>query len=69
MTGTITDDGELPLIPADTKLTDRQLLIHALQHIEQMHEEQREFRALLDEFGPLLDKWRSRGRRGVRPWQ
>jgi hypothetical protein len=54
---------ELSLVPADTALTDRQLLIHLLQHVEDMHEEQRRFGALLDEFAPLLEKWRRRGTR------
>jgi len=60
------DEEPLPLIPADTRLTDRQLLIHALQHLEQMHADQQRLWALLEEFGPLLNKWRAR--RGVRPW-
>jgi hypothetical protein len=66
VTGPALEDEPLPLIPADTKLTDRQLLIHLLQHVEQMHEEQRRLWALLEEFGPLLNKWRNR--RTVRPW-
>jgi hypothetical protein len=51
---------DLPLIPADTTLTDRQLLVHLLQHVEQIHAELGEFRALVEEFGPLLEKWRAR---------
>jgi hypothetical protein len=57
---------DLPLIPADTVLTDRELLIHALQHIEQIHAELTAFRGLVEEFGPVLEKWRTRGSRGSR---
>lgn len=58
----VLDEEPLPLIPADTKLSDRELLIHLLQHVEAMHQEQERLTALLDEFGPLLDRYRSRGR-------
>jgi hypothetical protein len=57
---------ELSLVPADTALSDRQLLIHLLQHVEDMHEEQRRFSELLADFGPLIEKWKSRGGRWAR---
>jgi hypothetical protein len=56
----------LPLIPADTTMTDRQLLIHALQHIEQLHADVQRFADVLEEFGPLIERWRAHGRRGTR---
>jgi hypothetical protein len=49
------------LIPADTVLTDRQLLIHALQHIEAIDEKLTRFDALLDELGPLIERAKRRG--------
>jgi hypothetical protein len=54
---------ELSLVPADTVMTDRQLLIHMLQHIEDMHDEQRRFSALLADFAPVIEKWKARGQR------
>jgi hypothetical protein len=55
------DDAPCELVPADTALSDRALIIHLLQHVEDMHAELAAFRALLAEFGPLLEKYRNRG--------
>jgi hypothetical protein len=57
---------DLFLVPADTTLTDRQLLVHILQHVEDFDARLRQLEELLAEFGPLIDKWRNRGRIGAR---
>jgi hypothetical protein len=44
-------------------MTDRALLLHILQHVEDMHEEQRAWSALLAEFEPALKKIRERASR------
>ena len=56
------DEEPLPPVPSGTQLSDRELLIHLLQHVEAMHQEQSRLAALLDEFAPLLDRYRARGR-------
>jgi hypothetical protein len=59
--------------PADalarTTLTDRELLIHALQHLEVMYEQQAEMHSAvmridgqLSMFAPLLAKWAPGGK-------
>ena len=57
---------ELPPVPASTMMTDRELLIHTLTHVEQIHARLEEFAALLDELGPLIEKARRHGGRGSR---
>jgi len=54
---------DLSLVPADTALSEKQLLVHILQHVEDMHEEQRRFSALLADFAPVIEKWKARGQR------
>jgi len=56
-------DGQLPPVPDTTRMTDRALLLHILQHVEDMHEEQRAWSALLAEFEPALKKIRERASR------
>lgn len=57
---------ELPPVPPSTTMTDRDLLIHTLTHVEQIHARLEEFAALLDELGPLIERARRHGGRGTR---
>jgi len=45
----------------DTVLTDRELIIHTLQHVEEMHEILTELFAELQTFRPLIDRYRPAG--------
>jgi len=62
----ITGDGALAAVPADTVLTDRQLLVHLLQHVEEIHSELGRFTALADDLAPLIERARRHGGRGAR---
>lgn len=45
-------------ISPETPLTDRQLIIHILEHVEDLHAQVSALTEVLGEFGPVLDKWR-----------
>lgn len=67
------DLGPRPAVPSDTVLTDRQIAVHTLDHAEAINELAQSIddrlarlEELLEEFGPLIDKWRKRGNRGAR---
>jgi hypothetical protein len=46
---------ETTLIPDETPLTDRQLILHTLGHVEQMTEQLAQLAGLLEPFRPLLE--------------
>lgn len=59
-------DGSLPCIPPDTTLSDRDLIIHTLQHVESIDDRLAGFQAILDELGPLIEKAKKYGGGGSR---
>lgn len=53
----------MPEIPETTTLTDRQLLIHMLEHVEEIGTQVAEVHQTLQEHMPLLERLkRARGR-------
>lgn len=39
-----------------TPLTDRQLLVHLLEHVENLHDQVREIHEVFERFRPLLER-------------
>lgn len=52
----------LPPVPHDTTLSDRDLLVHILQHAESIDDRLATFEQLLTDLGPLIEKAKKHGR-------
>lgn len=53
----------LPGVPAETVLSDRQILVHLLQHAEKLTEKLDVVEELFERYRPLLEQAESRAKR------